>query len=228
MSGETTNTVILIANGKGESDLGMVTVFCHPKQGRIEACDALSILCQCDSCEPSVVVVRRYTNTPYIPRGTSHSLYLDISTLSRGVISTQFPLDRLYLCWLLPFSKNRGATAYQGGKRGLKDVPHLPEFLWDSLEEDHYLSGPISLLFPLPAPASLLEACTQTKEGLGSHPACTQTEGGLGCHPASTQTEGLGYHPSLKLLWEANQTRAQLECELPQETQELDEQCEHK
>ena len=69
----------------------------------------------------------------------------------------------------------------------------------DSSEEDHHLSSPISLLIPLPAPALLLEVCTQTEGGLGSHPACMQTEGGLGCHPASTQTEGLGYHSSLKL-----------------------------
>ena len=124
--------------------------------------------------------------------------------------------------------QNRGATSYQGGRIGFKDVPYLPEFLWDSLEEDHHLSGPISLLIPLPAPALLLEVCTQTKGGLDSHPACTQTEGRLGCHPASTQTEGLGYHPSLKLLWEASQARAQLEYELIQETQELAAKCEHK
>ena len=49
------------------------------------------------------------------------------------------------------------------------------------------------------------------------------------CHPAGTQTEGgLGYHPSLKCLWEANQARTQLEYELIQETQELAERCEHK
>ena len=95
-------------------------------------------------------------------------------------------------------------------------------------EAEHCLSNPISLSIPLPAPASLLEKCTQTKGGSDSHPACTQTEGELGCHPASTQTEVLGYHPSLKLLGEANQARAQLEYELIQETQELAERCEHK
>ena len=82
--------------------------------------------------------------------------------------------------------------------------PHLPEFLWDSSEEEHHFSGPTTLSIPLPAPALLLEVCTQTEGGLDSHSACTQTEGGLGCHPVSTQTEGLGYHPSLKLLQEAN------------------------
>ena len=105
----------------------------------------------------------------------------------------------------------------------MKTYPYLTEFLWDHSEEEHCLSSPISLPNPLPVPASLLEVCTQTEEGLDSHPACTQTEGGLGCHPAGTQTEGLGYHPSLKLLWEANQARAQLECELAQETHKLAE-----
>ena len=47
-SAETTNTVILITNGVGESDLGLVTVFCHPDQARKEACDALSALYQHD------------------------------------------------------------------------------------------------------------------------------------------------------------------------------------
>ena len=103
MSEVTTNTVILITNGVGGSDLGMVTVFCHPEQARIEVCDALSI--QHNSCEPSVVVRRRYSNTPYIPRETSHSLHLDMSALSGGATSAQFPLDRLQLCWLLPLSE---------------------------------------------------------------------------------------------------------------------------
>ena len=38
----------------------------------------------------------------------------------------------------------------------------------------------------------------------------------------------MGYHPSLKLLWEANKARAQLECKFLQETQEMVEKCEHK
>ena len=89
-SGETTNTVILITDGVGESDLGLVMVFCHPNQARIEACDALSTLCHHDSSEPSVVVVRRYSNTPYVPRGMSNALHLDIGSFFGGIASTQF------------------------------------------------------------------------------------------------------------------------------------------
>ena len=87
---ETTNMVILITDRVGERDLGIVTVFCHPDQARIEACDTLSTLHQCNLPEPSMVVVRRYSNTPYIPRGMSCSLYLDVDTLSGGAASAQF------------------------------------------------------------------------------------------------------------------------------------------
>ena len=66
-SRETTNTMILITDGVGERDLGLVTVFCHPYQAKMEACDTLSALHQCNTSEPSVVAVRRYPNTLYIP-----------------------------------------------------------------------------------------------------------------------------------------------------------------
>ena len=104
----------------------------------------------------------------------------------------------------------------QGWVRWFGDIPPHPEFLWDSLDEEHHLSNPFSLsVSPLAPPPQLEES--------------TQAEGGLGCHPSSIQTDGrLGYHPSHKLLWETSQARAQLEYELIQETQELAERCEHK
>ena len=88
-SRETTNSTILLTNGVGEKDLGMVMVFCHPDQARIEACDALSALCQCDSSEQNVVV-RRYSKTAYIPRGMCSSLYLDMSTFSGMLLMPNF------------------------------------------------------------------------------------------------------------------------------------------
>ena len=88
---------ILITDGVGGESLGIVTIFCHHDQNKMESSDALSALCQCNAPEPSVVVVRTYTHTPYIPQGTSWLLYLNISTLSRGASSIQFPLDCLCL-----------------------------------------------------------------------------------------------------------------------------------
>ena len=170
---------------------------------------------------------RRYSNTPYIPRGTSCTLYLDMGTFPGGVASTQIPLGRLHLHQLLLFIKSEVLLPSKVEKEGLKMYPHFSEFLWDMSEEDHHLSNPMSLSIPLPAPALILEVCTHTKGGLYSHSACTKTEGGLGCHAASTQTEGLGYQLSLKLLWETNQARTQLECELIQDMQELAERYEH-
>ena len=197
----------------------MVTVFHHPDQDRIGACDALTALSQHDSSQPTVVVIRRYSNTPYLPRGDVPCTLSGCGHFLWGNASPQFPLDRLHLCWQLPFSKSEVLLPHEMGEEGLKR---------HRSEEEHHLSDPISLSIPLLVPDLLLEECTQTKGGLDSHPACTKTESGLGCHPASTQTEVLGYHPSLKLLQEANQARAQLEWELIQETQELAERCECK
>ena len=68
ISGEATPMLILITDGVGEGNLGMVTTLCHHEQAKMEASDALSVLHhQCNSPEPNKVVVRRYTNTPYIP-----------------------------------------------------------------------------------------------------------------------------------------------------------------
>ena len=209
----TTNLAILITDGVREGKFGMVTVFCHPHQAKIEACDALSTLHQRDSSEPSVVVVRRYSNTPYIPTGMSHSLYLDVDSLSGGASSTQFPLDRLCLCWIIPFTRNEVLLPHEEGE---ESTPHLPEILWEGSAEEHHLSDLTSLLVPMFAPSSHLEEGTQTEGGSDHHPTNTHTEGGS------------GYHPSLKLLQDTNQARAQLEYELIQETQELVERYEHK
>ena len=135
-SGETTNLAICITNGVGEGELGMVTVFCHPHQAKIEACDALSVLYQCNSLESSVVVVRIYSNTAYIPRGTSCSLYLDMGSLSGGTSSAQFPLNGLYLHWLIPFTRSELLLPHEEGEERLETYPHLPEILWESWQRN--------------------------------------------------------------------------------------------
>ena len=144
-SGETTNKAILITTGVGKRDLGLVTVFCCCNQAKMEACDTLSTLHQCDSPEPSVVVVRRYSNTPCIPQGMICLFYLDVGTFSGGITSAQFLLDRLHLHWLLPISRTDILLPHEVGEEGLETYSHLPEFLWDGLEEEHRLSDPISL-----------------------------------------------------------------------------------
>ena len=155
-----------------------------------------SALHQYDLAEPSVVVVRRYTNTPYIPWGTSHFLYLDMSTLSGGASSTQFPLDWLHLHSLLPFSDTEVVLPQGEGEVALKVFPHSWEVLWQTSEEEQCLSDPVLLLVPSSTPLS------HQLEG-------TQTE------------EESGFHPALQWLQDVNHSRVQLECKLGQEAQEL-------
>ena len=97
-----------------------MTTFCCHDQSKMEVSDALSVLCQHNLLEPSVVIVRRYTNTPYIPWGSSHLLYLDVSTLSGGASSAQFPLDWLCLPRLLPFSDTEVVLPWEEGEMGFK------------------------------------------------------------------------------------------------------------
>ena len=58
VSGEAAPTAILITDGVKEGYMDMVTTFCHHDQVKMEVADALAALCQHDSPEPSVVVVR--------------------------------------------------------------------------------------------------------------------------------------------------------------------------
>ena len=57
---------ILFTDGVEEGNMGIMTTFCCHDQAKLEASNALCALHQWDSLESSVVVVRRYTNTPYI------------------------------------------------------------------------------------------------------------------------------------------------------------------
>ena len=145
--------VILVTDGVGEGNLGMVTTFWYHNQAKMEASDAHCTLHQCDSVKPSVVVVRRNTNTPCIPWGSSHFLYLDVSSLTRGTSSVQFPLDQLCLCSLLPYSDIEVVLPQKEGEVGLKVFPYFREALWQSSEEKHHLSDPI--LLSVPSSASL-------------------------------------------------------------------------
>ena len=178
--------VILITNGVGERDLGLVMVFCHPNQAKMETCDILSALHQQQhSSEPSMVAVGRYSDTPYIPWGIIHSLYLDMGTFSGGFTLAQFPLDKLHLWWLLPISRTGVFLPCKVGEEGLEIYLHLPDFLWDGLGEEHHLFNPIPLsVTPLTTP-SQLEENTQTRKGSGCHPTSTQMEAGQGTTHAS-------------------------------------------
>ena len=163
----------------------------------MEALEVLDALHQHDSSEPSVFVVRRYTNTPFIPQGTSRLLYLNVSDLPRGTSSTQCPLNCLYLWKLLPYSKAEVLLPHEEGKMGYRTYPLSQEVLWKFSKEPQCLSNPVLLSMPSPAPPPHLE------EGI--------------------QMEGkLGYNPALQHLQDFNQAIAQLGSEQSEEAQNLD------
>ena len=75
ISGKAIPMVVLVMDGVQEGNRGMVTTFCHHDQPKVEASEALSALCQHDFLEPSVVEVRSFTNSPYLPWGSLGFLY---------------------------------------------------------------------------------------------------------------------------------------------------------
>ena len=117
--------VILVTDGVKEVNPDMVTTFCHHDQSKMGVSNALSALHQHNLLEPSVVVLQRYTNTPYIPQGSSHLPYLDMNTISRGASSAQSPLDQLHLCRSLPFSDTKVVLPQEEGEMGLKVFPYF-------------------------------------------------------------------------------------------------------
>ena len=86
LSDGVTPMAIPITDGVGKGDIGMVATFCSHNQTKMEASKVLTACHQCDSPEPRVFMVRRYTNTPFIPQGTSRILYLDVSDLHRALL----------------------------------------------------------------------------------------------------------------------------------------------
>ena len=67
MSTEITPLVVLVMDGVGEERLGMITTFYKSYQVRVEPSDALLPLIQQYSPELDVVLVKVFTNSPYLP-----------------------------------------------------------------------------------------------------------------------------------------------------------------
>ena len=144
------------------------------------------------------------SNTPYIPWGMIHSIYLDMGTFSGGLTLVQFPLDRLHLCWLLPISRIKVLLPHEGGgKRGWRHTPVS--------QSSYGMVQRRNIIFPIPAPChfpcQLLHNCKRV----------LRLREGQTIIQLVPKQRGSGYHPSLKLLQDNNQARSQLEYELIQE-----------
>ena len=138
-------------------------------------------------------------NTPYIPQGSSCLPYLDVSTLSRGVSCTQFCTGLAMFMQIALLLWHWGGLASRRGRGGVESVS---PFLRGSMANLRRGALPIwsnFIVSPFIGPSSL------SRRG----------------HPD-------GGRNGFKLLQDANQARAKLECELVQETQELASQYDNK
>ena len=96
-SSEIVPLVVLITDRVEEGSLGMMTTFCDHDQAKVESLDVHSTLCQWDSPKPSMVVVRIFANSPFLPWGSFGLPYLDVTALPEGALAFQFPLEWLSL-----------------------------------------------------------------------------------------------------------------------------------
>ena len=74
ISSEVIHVAVLVMDREEEESLGMVTTFCHHDQAKVESLEVLSTLLQQDCPKLSIVVVKIFANSPYLPRGLLASL----------------------------------------------------------------------------------------------------------------------------------------------------------
>ena len=116
-SGEIIPMAVLVTDGVEEGSLGMVTTFCCHNQAKVEPSEVLSTLLQQDSPKLSIVVMKIFANSPYLPWGSFGFPYLDVTTLAAGMLATQFPLLQLCLHRLLPFLSTQVVCHVRGMMR---------------------------------------------------------------------------------------------------------------
>ena len=107
ISGEILPVVVLNTDGVEEGSLGMVTTFCHHDQAKVEPSEALYTLHQWDSPKLSIVVVKIFANSPYLPPGVFQLPLSGCNHSLIGALTTQFPFDHLCLQQLLPIFQHK-------------------------------------------------------------------------------------------------------------------------
>ena len=75
---------ILITHAVGKGNLGMVTIFCHSDQAKVEPSVMLPTFVQKDSHQLAMVVMKSFTNPLHFSQGPLGLPFLDIATLPEG------------------------------------------------------------------------------------------------------------------------------------------------
>ena len=76
-----------------------------------------------------MVVMKIFTSSPYAPQGSLGFPFLDVTTLSAGTATTQFPLNWLCLCRLLLYCSIQVVLPQEKEGVRLKVLPFLKEAL---------------------------------------------------------------------------------------------------
>ena len=190
--------VILVTDGVGEGNLGIATTFCHHNQAKMGASET-------PLCPKSMQLVQAkcgcseevHQHPLYISRVLLVPLSRHEHSLSRSTSSTQFPMDCLHICRLLPYSDTKVVLLLGGGIGVVGKCFHT--------------SGRFCGKAQKRSTVSLTQFCCQSL----CWPSNPHQEEG------NKAGKGLGFYPTFKHLQDINQARVQLECELAQETQGL-------
>ena len=91
ISGEIIPMVVLVTYRVEEGSLGMVTTFVHHDQAKLEPAEVLSTLVQWDWPELSVVVVKIFINSAYLPPGVFQVPLPRCNHSFRGCINCPIP-----------------------------------------------------------------------------------------------------------------------------------------
>ena len=91
INGEIIPMGVLVTDEVEEGSGGMLTTFCHHDQVKVEPLEVLSTLVQWNAPELSIVVVKIFTNSSCLPWESFGFPYPDVTILSAGASTAQFP-----------------------------------------------------------------------------------------------------------------------------------------
>ena len=186
---------ILVIDGVGEGNLGMVTTFCYHDQSKMEASNAHSAFI---NMTHQIQVWLQWGGTPnslYPLRGLLSPLSRHEHTLW-GCFFHPIPTWLALSMQIAPILWQWGCIASRRGRDGVESISPFLRGSMAKLRREAPPLWPIFIFGPF----------------IGPHPHWgedTQTE------------EELGFHQALQLLQDTSQARSQVECELVQETQRL-------
>ena len=195
--------VILVTDGVGEGNLGMGTTFCHHNQAKARGFWCTFWPTSTWLTRAKCVCREEVQQNSYIPWGPFPSLLSRCEHTLCGCFLCPISTGLATSMYIAPLLWHWGGLASRRGRDGIESVSPIPRGSMSKLRRGALPLWSDFIVNPFVSPSSTL------RRG----------------HPDRGK---LGFQPALKFLQDANQARAQLECELAQETEELAQRYENK